>query len=503
MHIGRNFYKYAAILPAFFVPIWADAATLSVIPAGADITVGSTIVVSVQVDSEGVAINNAEGTLVFPSDIFEAVSVSQSPSIFTLWIQSPANTGGSIAFNGGLPAPGYTGSGGRLFTVILRAKAPGTGTLTLSGAAVRANDGMGTDVLRASGAAVISVAAPAPEAPAAPAAVQEVVQKAAPAGSISLTSTTHPEEDAWYSSAQASLLWKVPAGADAVQTLVGKIKGATPSVIYRPAIAQKTTTTLEDGIWYFNLRAHTAAGWGPVSSYRIQVDTTPPTLGHVKISYKGDDHTLVLSAVAESDPSRGVTLEAAVADAMSGVGKLEVVVDGRVAATIPAEDFLGGTYTLPVTLNTGEHTASLRVVDNAGNQTESEQTTFSVVFEPVWVEKLWTRLSALSISPVWIALVVALILSALSLLMNVVLWRVVRAQSSKLQKKNSGVTRLQKGAKQKLLTLKKDLQKQSKQLDAARSKPDIVPQDAASLDKTRKHLKEAEEYIEQKIKDVS
>lgn len=501
MYIVRNFYKYALILPAFLLPVWAEAATLSVVPASAQISVGSTIVVSVQVDSEGVAINNAEGTLTFPSDIFEAVSVSQSPSIFTLWIQSPANTGGSIAFNGGLPAPGYIGSGGRLFTVVLRAKAPGSAVLSLGGAAVRANDGLGTDVLRTANSASIAVIQPT----AVPVSVPATETPATPAqnGTISISSVTHPSQSKWYSASEATLAWKVPAGADAVQTLVSKIEGATPSVIYRPAISQKTTSTLEDGVWYFNLRAHTAAGWGKISSYKIQVDTTPPVLGHVKISYKGDDRTLILSAVAEDDSSRGITLEASVTDAMSGVGKLEVMVDGKVAATIPAEDLRGDTYILPITLNTGEYVASLRVVDNAGNQTESEQTKFSVVFQPAWIESLWTGLSALSISPVWVALAVALMLSALSLFMNVVLWRLVRTQATKLQKKNSGVARLQKGAKQKLLTLKKDLQKQGKQLDAARSKPDIVPQDAASLEKTRKHLKEAEEYLDQKIKDVS
>lgn len=485
MSTVRNFCKYAAILPAFLVPVWVDAATISVGSGSSQIAVGSTVVAYVQVDSEGIAINNAEGTLTFPSDIFDVVSVSQSPSIFTLWIQSPSYSSGGVSFNGGLPAPGYTGSNGRLFSVTLRAKAAGVAALSVGGGAVRANDGLGTDVLRTSNAAVITVAEPTP-APAAPtpAATPDAEAPKAVAGSIAITSTTHPDEDAWYSASEASLLWKVPAGADAVQTLVGKIKGATPSVIYRPAIAQKTTTTLEDGVWYFNLRGHTTAGWGPISSYKIQVDTTAPVLSEASVTYDPQVREFAVRADAQ--------------DALSGVKKLELVVDGE---TLPGFENSSDVRQVAFDAEPGAHTAVLKVTDAAGNTAESRVFEFIAPARTDIVAKALTFLR--SLDAMWLMLVATLLIACLSLVMNVILWRAMRTQAARAQKKNSGVTRLQKGAKQKLLTLKKDLQKQSKQLDAARSKPDIVPQDAASLDKTRKHLKEAEEYIEQKIKDVS
>lgn len=505
MYIVRNFYRYALILPAFFLPVWADAATLSVVPASAQISVGSTIVVSVQVDSEGVSVNNAEGTLTFPSDIFEAVSVSQSPSIFTLWIQSPANTGGSIAFNGGLPAPGYTGAGGRLFTVVLRAKAPGTGVLSVGGAAVRANDGLGTDVLRAAYSATITVEQPAAAPPPAEAAPVVDTPKAAVPGTMLISSATHPSEGSWYAVSVADLSWKVRPGADAVQTIVSRDKGSTPSVIYRPAISKKTTPKLEDGVWYFNVRAHTAAGWGPVSSYKIQVDTMPPELGHVKISYNGDNHVLVLTAVAEADTPRGITLDAIVRDAMSGVGKFEIVVDGKVAASVPASDFKGGTYTLPITLTNGEHSASLRVIDNAGNMAESEEEQFSVVVEPAWFEDLWGTLQAAPLSPMWLLLIAALVLSSLSLLMNFVLWdklRKAESRATKAKMSKSVVGRVQKETKQSLQMLKKNLQKQDKSLAKATMGSDVTPQDSAYVKKVREHLAEAQAYIDQKMKEV-
>lgn len=503
----RNFYKYVAVL-FLLAPVWVHAATLSVVPASAQIAVGSTIVVYVQVDSEGVAINNAEGSLTFPTELFDVVSVNQTPSIFTLWIQSPSYGGSGVSFNGGLPAPGYSGSGGRLFAVVLRAKAAGTGTLGILGGAVRANDGLGTDVLRNSyGATVTTVAPAAPAASVTPAAVPaEAPAKAEPSGAIQISSATHPSQDNWYSASEAELEWKVPAGADAVQTLVSKIKGATPSVIYRPAIAQKTTSALEDGVWYFNLRAHTAAGWGPISSYRIQVDTIAPELGQVKISYNGDSKTLVLSAVAESDVSRGITLDAVVTDALSGLGRLDVVVDGKVAASVPASDFQKkGTYTLPITLTTGEHSASLRAVDNAGNQAESAETGFSVVYQPAWIETLWGTLTSVCLSPMWLLLLAALGLSSLSLLMNFVLWKKLRRSEGRTgrgRSPKSVVGQVQRETKQNLQALKKNLQKQDKSLQKANMRADITPQDTAYLKKVRGHLAEAEAYLDQKMKEV-
>ncbi len=491
MSTVRKFYKYAAILPVFLLPMWAQAATLSVGAASSQIAVGSTLVAYVQVDSEGIAINNAEGTLTFPSDIFDVVSVSQSPSIFTLWIQSPSYGGSGVPFNGGLPAPGYTGSNGRLFSVTLRAKAAGVAALTIGGGAVRANDGLGTDVLRTSNAAVITIAAPEPAssapAPTAAPAAEPAVKPAA--GSIDISSATHPQEDAWYSATEASLSWKVPAGADAVQTLVSKIKGATPSVIYRPAIAKKTTSTLEDGVWYFNLRGHTAAGWGPISSYKIQVDSTAPSLEDAQIAYEAGAFTVSASAN----------------DALSGVAKIEVVVDDVTVASLTPQDLEQRTHTVPVSLTAGEHTAILRAVDEAGNETDSSETSFVVAEQPAWIDSLIGMLPTLSLNPMWLLLIAALLLSSLSLLMNLVLWKMLRRSQSRAERMRSSksmVGKVQRETKQNLQALKKNLRKQDKSLQKANMRADITPQDTAYLKKVRGHLAEAEAYLDQKMKEV-
>lgn len=148
------------------VPTATRAAALSIFAGDGRVEVGHTITVSLRVDTEGTAINAAEGVLQFPSELFDLVSITTSSSIFSLWVQQPAALGpGRISFNGGVPSPGYTGQSGRIISATLRAKKPGDGSFTASQAAVRANDGFGTDVLRVVKSSPVFVTSTSPEPP--------------------------------------------------------------------------------------------------------------------------------------------------------------------------------------------------------------------------------------------------------------------------------------------------------------------------------------------------
>jgi hypothetical protein len=138
----------------------AYAASLTLSSASTNVSVGDTVRVRVLVNAGGVAINTAEATLQFPTNILSVVSVDKSSSLFSLWPDEPSysNQSGTVLFSGGLPSPGYSGSGGTVVVVTLRAKASGKATLSLSGASVRANDGLGTNVLSGTGGMTIQVA---------------------------------------------------------------------------------------------------------------------------------------------------------------------------------------------------------------------------------------------------------------------------------------------------------------------------------------------------------
>ena len=193
MSIVRNTSKTLLLGAALFILMHAhavSAATLSVTAASTNVTVGDIVTVRISVDSSGTAINTAEGTLQFPSGILQALSLDKSSSIFSIWVEDPSfsNQTGQVSFSGGLPNPGYSGSGGTVLTISFRAKSAGTATLSLADAAVRANDGLGTDVLQSSGTLQLQiVAAPAEVAP-------PVAQPTAPAKIPAATKPAHSRE---------------------------------------------------------------------------------------------------------------------------------------------------------------------------------------------------------------------------------------------------------------------------------------------------------------------
>jgi hypothetical protein len=138
----------------FYCASTAQAASMYFYPASKTVNVGDIIKVSVVVNTAGEAINNAEANISFPSEMLDVASISKG-SVFSLWVEEPSfsNAAGTVSFNGGVPTPGYNGSAGTLLSITFRAKKAGTASVYFAAGAVRANDGIGTDVLNGMGQA--------------------------------------------------------------------------------------------------------------------------------------------------------------------------------------------------------------------------------------------------------------------------------------------------------------------------------------------------------------
>ena len=171
----------------------ALAATLSRSSGSTNVTAGDIVTVRVSVNAGGTAINTAEGTLQFPTDVLQALSLDKSSSIFSIWVEDPSfsNQSGQVSFSGGLPNPGYSGTNGTVLTVSFRAKTTGVATLSLANAVVRANDGLGTNVLQSTGTLQLKVIS-APAATPAPTQTTPPPAKTPPAQSAPVV-VTPPE----------------------------------------------------------------------------------------------------------------------------------------------------------------------------------------------------------------------------------------------------------------------------------------------------------------------
>lgn len=464
------------------VPLLAEAATLGVSPSTVSVQEGNIVTVRLSVNTQGTAINQGEGTLRFPTDMLEIVSVSKSNSIFSLWVEEPrfSNAAGTVQFDGGVPTPGYNGTAGTIVSITFLAKKSGIATLSLSDTAIRANDGLGTDVLRSSanGQITITAAAAPPAAP--PPSTPEPAPTPTGNGSItSLISPTHSDQETWYQNSSALLQWKLPAGATAVQTTIDTDASATPKITYQPAIVERRISDLTDGIWYFNVRARTGGSWGPIASYTLRVDTTVPDLRDASLEYDAANRALLISDISAED-------------AASGIDHFELSVDGAEATIVTAEEFLDGTYAVPYD-KSGTHTLVIRAIDRAGNTSETSGT-FSVPTALV-NQTLW-NIGGVSISFAWL-IIFLIALSLLSLTAaGAALYKLfILREGSK-----SRIDKRDKLLHRSLRIFKEDLEQHLRTLERAGSRRALTEAEEDINEQLKQNVDDLERYLKKEFK---
>ncbi len=259
---------------SFFVSIHsASAAKLSIttINSSGPYSVGQLFSVGVFVSTEsGEAMNAVSGILSFPPEIIQLVSVDKAGGIIDFWIgdQSFSNGEGKAHFEGGRYNPGFAGTNGKVIAFLFKAKTKGTANITFTEASVLANDGAGTEILTNTGTATVVVNTGPAVAP---------TVNALP--SIDVRSSTHPNQDSWYDSKRVELSWELPQNITALRTIVDHSPNTTPTNT-SSKLSTNTELSLEDGVWYFHIQGKDLTTWGPVTHYKIQIDSErrqPPT----------------------------------------------------------------------------------------------------------------------------------------------------------------------------------------------------------------------------------
>ncbi len=351
-----------------FAPHVSEAATLYMRPSASSVSVGDIVSVRFLVNTDGKYINTANAIVNFPTDMFDVVSTSKSSSIFPLWVDGPrfSNPEGKIIFDGGVPSPGYTGGAGEVVAVTFRAKKAGTATLIFSGASVRENDGMGTDVLTSSPSAVIQIVpakTPAVTEPANAKPVEDqkpaIVTKVAVPAKPTVRSSTHPEQDRWYTATTAMFGWDVPPDVISVQASLDNKSLDNPTVTYDGSVSSKTLNNLDDGVYYFNLRYKNSIGKSPTDHFVVRVDSTAPELTVPVVSVENGRNIVTLNAT----------------DSMSGLAYYELRIDSQPAFRIKPSHLVEGKFVFDPQIE-GTHTLSVLAVDEAGNSIE-EKISFS------------------------------------------------------------------------------------------------------------------------------
>lgn len=343
------------ILAVFLLPLAAagqateKTAKVYFLPSSGTFSVGQAFSVRTAVDTGGQAINAVEDTISFSNDTLEVENLAKTGTILTLWVKEPIydNSSGQIIFVGGVPNPGFTGIG-HLFIINFKAKAEGSGWVKFNAAQVLANDGFGTNITSSIGRADYTIEKPAlpPPVPVKPPVVPPIVPP------IELKSATHPDPDVWYAKRDVIFTWTWQSGVKDYSYIFDRKSDTVPDDIGEGLDTSISYIDVEDGVWYFHIRAKIYRGWADAAHFKVRIDATPPY--GLKIVFDEELPT--------RNPSPSFKIE--VKDDTSGVEYYEVKVDQEDVVRIEEPE-----YKIP-TLRPGGHQVLVRAYDKAGNFAE-------------------------------------------------------------------------------------------------------------------------------------
>ncbi|MHB9019409.1 MAG: cohesin domain-containing protein [Minisyncoccota bacterium] len=306
-------------------------------------------------------INAAQGIVSFSPSVIQMVSVDNSDSIFNFWVEDPtiSNDVGTMSFVGG-SSKSIIGKKLKILTMKFKTVGIGNSNIKLSNGVVTADDGVGTNVLSniietgvsVSGTVVTPEITSVVEQPKpierAPVAVKKL--PSAPKLSVPL----YPEESKWYSQiGETSVFWDLPADVISVAVLVDKNPNGVPTIFEKQLFDGKNIGTFEEGVSYVHARFKNNVGNGPITTFKIAIDTTAPL----------DFKVQILEGLKIDNPSP--TISFSTNDNLSGVAFYSVIVDAQAPIKTESRELV-----LPI-LEPGKHSVLVKAFDNAGNGTDA------------------------------------------------------------------------------------------------------------------------------------
>lgn len=338
-----RFYLILALTSVILVsPSPTSAAVLFPSPVEQTTSVGSTFPVQLLLDSSGQDINVVSLTLRYPTELLDVVDLVDGGSILPLWVERPKDdaAGGTVTLAGGIPK-GAVVLNAEVLTILFRARAKGTGTITVdaSNSQVLLDDGFGTATAVAGRSMTVTITEVDPLLP-------------------RIESASHPDEGRWSASRDVSLTWRTYRQA-LYSYQLSRDSSVEPDDVPDSPVGLAYYPALADGRWYFSLKEKLSGetGWGAVARRQILIDSTPPEL-------------LAVELVREPQTGRWL-LTFGTRDAVSGVDRYEVRSLSSRIRWFPF--FLTGDWRRaqsPLDLGTESFVGSVvvRALDNAGNQ---------------------------------------------------------------------------------------------------------------------------------------
>ena len=397
------------------------SATLYLSPARGTFFVGSTFDVSVFVNTGGNNINAVKVDLKFDPKKLQITGPTAGRSFITVWISQPvfSNIEGTATFQGGVPSPGINTSAGLVSTITFRAVAPGETVISiLDSSLVLLNDPKATNVLTLVGKGIYQITLPPPEGP-------------------KVSSPTHPDQNKWYSNNSPTLNWEKEEGVIEFSFSLDQNPFGAPDNISEGDQTSVSFSNLEDGIWYFHIKAKKGEVWGGISHYALLIDTTPPATFKISI-----ESTLRKGNVTTREP----VVSFLTTDALSGISHylLKTIDLEKTKRETGSEFFIEATspFRLPP-LETTVYQIVVRAFDLAGNFRDASEKIEVVPAERFfYVSK--RGINILTFFLPWSAVILILLIIILLILFFIFLhWK----RYNNLQKKEKDLVKLKERAR--------------------------------------------------------
>jgi hypothetical protein len=148
-------FKFVIII-LFFSTTTAFAATFVITPEVSTFAVGDTVPVRIALNPEGESINALELSVVYPKDLLIPVAISDANSLLGVWVERPQISDDGAIHLSGITPGGFSGlinplthevGSGTVVTIYFKARAIGSGAISLSETHILKNDGEGQEVV--------------------------------------------------------------------------------------------------------------------------------------------------------------------------------------------------------------------------------------------------------------------------------------------------------------------------------------------------------------------
>ena len=323
-------------------------ASIYLSPSSGTFYVGSTFNISVFVNTGGNDINTVRVDLRFDPKKLQVASPTAGRSFISVWVSQPSysNVKGTINFQGGMPSPGINTSSGLVSTITFRAVAPGSAAISIVDTSkVLLNDGRGTDILTSMGRGIYELTLPPPEGP-------------------KVFSPTHPDQNKWYKNNNPTLKWEREKWVTDFSYSIDTDFGGVPDNVSEGKGNSVSYTDLEDGIWYFHLKAKKGNVWGGVSHFILRIDSTPPAA--FTLTFEPG----LASVISTTQP----IVSFVTTDALSGIDHYELkTISLSERGEEETEFFVEVVSPYRLSFDTGAYKVIVRAYDKARNYRDSSE----------------------------------------------------------------------------------------------------------------------------------